>query len=185
LLKKTITYENFDGERITEEFYFNLTQAELVELEVSTGGEGFAAVLQQIVKAKDGKGIIENLKKIILMSYGEKSPDGKRFIKTQEMRDSFASTEAYSELFVELSTNAQFAADFINGVVPKALQEKVRETEKAQLSKDELVQAFKAKAEETVELPADPPVVLGQVEVKEDEYGAFLAWKESQKAAQE
>ena len=138
MLKKTITFEDFNGEKVTEDFYFNLSKAELVEMQLSTKA-GFAEYLQEIIKTEDGKLIIENFKKIILMSYGKKSEDGRQFIKTQELRDAFEQSNAYSELFVELATNTESAAEFINGLMPKGLGEQVQEAVKnSQQASDEV-----------------------------------------------
>jgi hypothetical protein len=123
MLKKTIAYEDFDGNKRNEDFYFNLTKAEVTEMEMSTEG-GLAKMLDKIVKAQDSKRIIETFKELILKAYGEKSPDGKRFVKTQELRDAFAQTEAYSELFMELATNAEASAAFVNGILPAQLANK-------------------------------------------------------------
>jgi hypothetical protein len=117
MLKKLITYTDFDGNERKEEFYFNLTKAEVTEMEMSAEG-GLSKTLQRIIETQDNKRIIETFKDLILRSYGEKSPDGKRFIKNQELRDAFAQTEAYSELFMELAMNAESAAAFVNGIVP-------------------------------------------------------------------
>lgn len=124
MLKKRITYEDFNGEEVTEEFYFNLSKAELVELELSRPG-GMQEHLQKIVESEDGKAIITEFKELILMSYGQRSEDGKRFVKTQAMRDDFASTEAYSQLFFELCTDAEKAAEFVNGIIPTGLADEV------------------------------------------------------------
>ena len=123
MLKKTITYEDFDGNTRTEDFYFNLTKAELLELEVGAGEGGIREKLLAIVAANNGEEIIENFKKIILLAYGEKSADGKRFVKNQEIRESFAATEAYSELFFSLATDANVAAEFMRGIIPAKLLE--------------------------------------------------------------
>lgn len=117
MFKKTITYTDYNGTERTEDFYFNLTKAELMEAELSANG-GLEAMLKKIVNSKDAPKIVEMFKKIILMSYGEKSDDGRRFIKNDEIREAFAQTEAYSELFMELSTDAEKAAAFVNGIVP-------------------------------------------------------------------
>jgi hypothetical protein len=122
VLKKTITYEDFNGETVSEDFFFHLSKAELVELEMSHEG-GLSEALQRIVEAEDAKSIIKEFKNIILGSYGKKSPDGRRFIKNQELRDEFESSEAYSTLFMELVTDADAAAEFVNGVIPKGLAE--------------------------------------------------------------
>lgn len=121
MLKKTMTYTDYDGMERTEDFYFNLTRAECLELEMGTAG-GLEKMIKQIVSEKDTKRIIEMFKEIIMKAYGVKSPDGRRFIKTQEVRDAFAQTEAYSNLFVELATNADAAAEFINGIVPPPIK---------------------------------------------------------------
>lgn len=118
MLKKNIKYVDYDGNDRSEDFYFNLNKAEIVELELGTTG-GLTKTLEKIVQEKDNKRIVEYFKAIILKAYGEKSADGRRFIKSQELRDSFEQTEAYAELFMELSSNAKAAADFISGIVPK------------------------------------------------------------------
>lgn len=117
MLKLTRTYNDYNGVSRTEDFYFNLTQAEITEMELSIDG-GLVEMINRIVAAKDGKQIIGLFKDIILRSYGEKSPDGKRFIKNQELRDAFAQTEAYSDLFMELATDSKAAANFVNGIIP-------------------------------------------------------------------
>lgn len=121
MLKKTITYTDYNGNSRTEDFYFNLTEAEVTEMELSVNG-GLAEMIKRIVAAQDSKQIIEIFKDIIMRAYGEKSPDGKRFIKTQEVKDNFAQTEAYSKLFMELATDDKAAADFINGIVPAKIE---------------------------------------------------------------
>lgn len=118
MLKKTIKYTDFNGTERTEDFYFNLSKAEIMEMEMGTTG-GMTAMLQKIIAEQDSKKIIEIFKDIILKSYGEKSLDGKRFVKSKELTDSFVQTEAYSDLFMELATNADAASNFIKGIVPK------------------------------------------------------------------
>ena len=127
MLKKTITFENFDGEKITEDFYFNLSKAELIELEMSTN-EGLEKTIERIVKTKTYSEMVDIFKSLILKSYGVKSTDGRRFIKSKEMAAEFSQTNAYSELFMELATNDEEATKFINGLMPKEL---VAETQKA------------------------------------------------------
>lgn len=121
MLKKTIVYTDYNGTTRKEDFYFNLTQAEVTELEVSVEG-GLVEQINRIVAAQNGKVIIETFKDIILRAYGEKSPDGRRFIKNQEVRDAFAQTEAYSNLFMELATDAKAASEFVNGIVPPKME---------------------------------------------------------------
>ena len=117
MLKKTITYTDYNGNERTEDFYFNLTKAELSEMELSING-GMTEWIQQIINTHDNAEIVKIFKKIILASYGEKSTDGKRFIKSNELREAFEQTEAYSELFMELLGNEDTAAAFIKGIIP-------------------------------------------------------------------
>ena len=118
MLKKNIKYVDYDGNDRAEDFYFNLNKAEVIELQLGTVG-GLTKTLEKIVQEKDTSRIVEYFKTIILKAYGEKSADGRRFIKSQELRDAFEQTEAYSELFMELASDAKMAAEFINGVLPK------------------------------------------------------------------
>lgn len=117
MLKKTMKYIDYDGNERTEDFYFNLSKAELTEMEMSHDG-GLTRMMKKIVATRDSKKIIEIFKDLILRAYGEKSLDGKRFVKNQELRDSFSQTEAYSDLFMELAFDAEAAAAFVNGIVP-------------------------------------------------------------------
>lgn len=118
MLKRNITYKDFDGNELTEEFYFNLSMSELIKMEVTAGEEGLQAALLKIVAAKDGQSIMDEFERIILASYGVKSPDGKQFIKSPEVRDAFRWSGAYDALFVELCTSEESAAKFVNAVVP-------------------------------------------------------------------
>lgn len=121
MLKKTITYTDYNGSERTESFYFNLNKAELMEMEMTTEG-GLAERIQKIVDAKDTPAIIAIFKDLILKAYGEKSPDGKLFRKEDEegrpLSRKFKQTEAYSILYMELATDADAAAAFVNGIVP-------------------------------------------------------------------
>lgn len=118
MLKKSITYTDYNGNLRTEDFYFNLSKAELVEMEMQTAG-GLQNMLEKIVAEQDNKRITEMFKTLILKAYGEKSPDGKRFVKSPEISAAFEQTEAYVELFMELFTDADKAAKFFTGIVPK------------------------------------------------------------------
>ena len=117
MLKKTMTYIDYDGNQRTEDFYFNLSKAEVAEMEMSTAG-GLDKMINRIIAEQDGKRIIELFKDLVLKAYGKKSDDGKRFIKTKELSEEFSQTEAYSDLFMELATDADAAAAFVNGIVP-------------------------------------------------------------------
>ena len=125
MLKKTITYTDYNGMERTEDFYFNLTKAELMEMEMGTSG-GFAEMVQRIVAAKDAPAIIKIFKEMILKAYGQKSPDGRRFIKNDELREEFSQTEAFSILYMELATDDKAAAKFVNGVMPAEMVQQVQ-----------------------------------------------------------
>lgn len=125
MLKKRIKYTDYDGNEREEDFYFNLSKAELIELELTTEG-GLEQMIQKITDTRDMPKLIELFKRLILMSYGEKSENGKRFIKSKELSDAFAQTEAYSELFMELATDDKAASEFVNGIVPQGLAEDER-----------------------------------------------------------
>lgn len=117
MLKKTFTYIDYNGVERTEDHYFNLSKAELMEMELSTTG-GLAEMINKIVAAQDAPAIVKVFKELVLKAYGQKSADGRRFIKSQELADEFSQTEAYSQLFMELATDADAAAKFVNGIVP-------------------------------------------------------------------
>lgn len=123
MLKKTIKYTDYNGLEREEDFYFNLTKAEIMEMEMGTVG-GMSEMIQKIVSTQDAPAIIKIFKELVLKAYGEKSADGKRFIKSKEIADAFAQTEAYSNLFMELATDSDAAAAFVNGIVPKDMENK-------------------------------------------------------------
>lgn len=125
MLKKTITYTDYNGLERTEDFYFNLTKAEVMEMEMSTAG-GMAEMIQKIVDAKEVAAIIKIFKDLVLRAYGEKSPDGKRFMKSEEIRTAFEQSEPYSILFMELATDADAAAKFVNGIIPADLAQQAQ-----------------------------------------------------------
>lgn len=124
MLKKTITYVDYNDVERTEDFYFNLSKAEVMEMQMSTTG-GLAEMIQRIVAAQDAPAIIKIFKDLVLKAYGQKSPDGKRFIKNETLTAEFAQTEAYSQLFMELATDADAAAAFVNGIVPADIAKQV------------------------------------------------------------
>ena len=130
MLKKTITYTDYNGVERTEDFYFNLTKAEIMEMELGVTG-GFTEMVQRMITAQDYPTLVKTVKDLILKAYGEKSPDGKRFIKSQEIADAFSQTEAYSQLFMELATDDKKGADFVNGIVPAEMAKKALEASKA------------------------------------------------------
>ena len=117
MIKKTITYTDYNGVERTEDFHFNLSRAEIMEMEMSTTG-GLAEMVKRVVDTKDVPTIIKIFKDLILKSYGKKSDDGRRFIKNDQIREEFEQTEAFSILFMELATDAEAAAAFVNGIIP-------------------------------------------------------------------
>lgn len=135
MLKKLIKYVDYDGRERSENFYFYMSKAELMEMELGTVG-GMQNLIQLIIDKQDIPKIMEAFKTIILKAYGEKSADGRRFIKSAELSEAFSQTEAYSNLYMELITNAEAAAAFINGIVPEdvamAAAERRKEAEKAE-----------------------------------------------------
>ena len=120
MLKKTVTYVDYNGVERTEDFYFNLSKAEVTEMELSVEG-GFSKMVEEIVKSNDNVRIIELFKQMVLKAYGEKSADGKRFVKSKEIAEAFSQTEAYSEIFMELALDEKAAAAFVNGIMPANL----------------------------------------------------------------
>lgn len=121
MLKKTITFNDLDGKPITEDFYFNLSKAEIAEMELSQKG-GLGEYLKKIVAAEDGKELVSLFKDLLQKSVGKRSEDGRRFIKNQDIINDFMQTNAYSELFIELATNSDSASKFITGIVPQDLE---------------------------------------------------------------
>lgn len=117
MLKKTISYTDYNGVERTEDFYFHLSKAEITELELSTDG-GYAEMINKIINAKDIPSIAKIFKDLIFRAYGEKSDDGKRFVKSKEISTAFSQTEAYSNLYMELATSADEASKFVNGIIP-------------------------------------------------------------------
>ena len=126
MLKKTITYTDYDGVERTEDFYFNFTEAELMEWQLVTNG-GLTSYVQKIVDAKDQPRLITLFKELLLKAYGVKSDDGRRFIKSEKISEEFSQNPAYSILYMELVTDDKLAADFVNGIIPAKLSEQVAE----------------------------------------------------------
>lgn len=118
-------YEDYDGNVRVEEFYFNLTKAEITDMELTTEG-GMSAMLNRIIAAKDTPKLIAVFKDLILKSYGQKSPDARRFIKNDELTKEFTETPAYSQIYLRLATDDKAAAEFVNNVIPKDLQKEVK-----------------------------------------------------------
>jgi len=155
VLKKTITYDSpFTNDAVTEDHYFHISKADLLEMEMEEHNNeykkdgqtltGMQAKLQRIIDAQDGKAIINELKEIILRAYGKK--EGDRFVKSRAIREEFEASEAFSEMLFELATNAEAASEFINKVVPGNLEQVAAEV-RAQAAREELSNGTAAKSE--------------------------------------
>lgn len=125
MLKKTITFEDYEGNERTEDFYFNLSKAEVVDFLTTSGGYTIDKLIEKLIKTENARDIMQIFKDLIYISYGEKSLDGRRFLKSKEVKDNFIETEAYSVLYMELISDAKKAADFLNGIIPKDLASEV------------------------------------------------------------
>lgn len=138
MIKKTIKYTDYNGIERTEDFWFNLTKAEVMEMELSTAG-GLAESIQRIVNAQDQPAIIKVFKDLVLKAYGEKSADGRRFMKEDDngrpLYKNFEQTEAYSIIFMELATDADKASEFVNGIVPSDLAKQIEQANHLALKK--------------------------------------------------
>lgn len=126
MIKKTIKYTDFNGTAREEDFYFNLTEAELMDLNLSEKG-GLKGYLESIISAQDEPAMVNLFKQIINLSYGIKSVDGRKFMKSPEILAEFTSTQAYSNLYMSLITNGDEAIKFITGVVPEDFQKRITE----------------------------------------------------------
>ena len=124
MVVKKIKYTDFNGVEREEEFMFNLTEAEITEMELTTDG-GLSDSIKKIISAQDTPQIIETFKMLLLKSYGVKSADGRRFIKSDELSKEFTQTNAYSQLFMELANDDKAAVAFINGIIPESMRERV------------------------------------------------------------
>ena len=118
MLKKTITYNGFDGKEYTEDFWFGLTKGDLIEMEVATPG-GMQSYLERIRQTQDIRSVLEMFKNLIMTSYGQKSPDGKRFVRSKALSEEFAQTEAYDNLLMEIFSDENAAAAFVKGILPQ------------------------------------------------------------------
>ena len=132
MLKKTIKYTDYNGNEREEDFMFNLDEAELMEMELATTG-GLSATIEKIVKEQDTAKIIEMFKNIVLKSYGKVSDDGRRFIKNDEVREAFEQNPAFDQIYIELVTNADYAAEFLTAIMPSDFTEALGSDPKKEL----------------------------------------------------
>lgn len=155
MLKRPIKYKDYEGNEVTETFFFNLSESELIEMEVEYE-KGLSGMLEKLIESQNGKDIIAYFKKLVLMSYGLKSEDGKRFIKNDQLREEFVQSAAYNALFMELATDDKAGAIFVKGILPADLAERV---DKAAIDSENLTKAMN-EAAGAATLPAPVPPVL-------------------------
>lgn len=124
MIKKTVTYVDYNGIERTESYYFHYTEAEILDMEMSTEG-GFAERIQRIIDAKDQTALMKEIKKFVLDAFGVKSEDGRRFMKSQDIKQAFVESPAYSEIWLELLSDDKMASDFVNGVVPENMNDRL------------------------------------------------------------
>lgn len=125
MFKREIKYKNFDDEEVTDILWFHLTKTELITMQVDVEG-GLGKFLQKIIDETNEKEVFKMIKDILLLSYGEKSPDGKRFIKSDELRQAFSQSLPYEILMTEFMVDSEAAAKFIEGVLPEDIDEFVK-----------------------------------------------------------
>lgn len=131
MYKITETYEDYDGNKRTEDFYFNFSKAEIIDMQFGIEG-GFAAKVNRIIAAQNVPELIKIFKDLITRSYGQKSDDGRRFIKSEELTKDFIETPAFSQIYMRLATDAKAAEEFVNHVIPKDLADQAAKTENNQ-----------------------------------------------------
>lgn len=124
MLRKSVNYTDFDGNNRTEVLYFNISKPELLDY-LADKGDNFESYVRKLTETSNLKGIMDLFKEIVVISYGEKSEDGRRFIKSEQMSKEFMQTEAYNTLFEELIADPKNAIAFIKGVIPADLSDKL------------------------------------------------------------
>ena len=132
MYKITESYVDYDGNERKEDFYFNFTEAELAKMELSVTG-GLTTIIQRAIDAKDVPSLIKIFEDLISKSYGQKSLDGRRFVKSPEILEEFKQTEAYSQIYMRMATDEKAAAEFVNNVMPKKTLNAATSHEKAKV----------------------------------------------------
>lgn len=183
MIKHPITYTNFDNKVVTEDFYFNLTKAELAKKMLTDEGvdEGLGDRLKQIGESKNPKLILETFESFLFQAYGERDKDG-RFLKSEAISNSFSVSEAYSNLLFQMATDAEFAGKFINSIVPQDMQESVTNTAESIRAKSEAQMQGHNKPKEAPKFEQVYGVVPEETP-EADDLAAFRAWQENQKQA--
>lgn len=170
MLKKTMTYRDYNDETVTEDFYFSLSKAELIEMEMVAGDGGLAPMLAKLIAEDDKAEILKTFKEIILGAVGQRSDDGRRFVKNQQIRDEFEQTPAFSDMLVEFYTKADEAARFVSGIVPSDLKAAVDEA----IDTVELPDGSKDEVKEEVPKTWEDFTRKELVEMPDDEYRKLL-----------
>lgn len=150
MIKKDFTYTNFDGEQVTETWWFHLFKSEMIKMHMYDPSGDLEAMLKRIVADGKPKEIIDTFDSIIKLAVGKRSADGKRFIRNQELIDEFFQTPSYDEFFCQLVTDANFAVEFLRGAFKGTLTDE-------QLDRVEAAGTVKTDIQDTVELPTGPP----------------------------
>lgn len=162
MIQESVTFEDLDGNDVTETFYFHLSKIEMVEREVTADGGSLVDLLEKIVEEKDNAQLFHHFKEFIAKAVGTRAADGRRFIKTQELTDYFIQSDAYSELAIKLMSDENYSAKFISEVVPRSIRENLPEAKKMVLQGVPV---------EIVELPqpprVDPPANVSALGVRE------------------
>lgn len=134
MYRKTLTFENSEGEEITKNLYFRLTQAEIIDMEFNDPNGSVVSMLRKMSNEKDMRVIVPLVKRFMLVSYCERQDDG-TLIKNDRIREAFAASDEYSELFMELITDIDKLAGFINNIVPKSAQKDIDRMKKYDMDK--------------------------------------------------
>jgi hypothetical protein len=158
VIAKTITYKDLDGKDVTEDFHFNLTRAELVEMNFSEFGSLFQT-LNVMIEMEDMGAIISSIKLLLRLSVGKRAEDGKRFIKNQDITDAFMQSNAYSTMLYELMTNAESSIELIKGIMPPEMLQQVEDldlpADMTQMSKEQLLELMRQRETANNEKPAE------------------------------
>lgn len=125
MFKDVITYTDFNGVERTEDVYFHLSVPELIDMEIDHDNDSYADYIEKVIAAKDTKKLIEIFKALLLKAYGQKSEDGRTFKKDVEITKDFEGSPIYADLYMKLASDSDYAAKFINGILPSDLDKQI------------------------------------------------------------
>lgn len=154
MLKREIKFEDFNGNQTSEICYFNLSKPEIIMLEASHE-TGFGNFLQRLLESNNNAQLVQQFREIILMAYGEKSEDGKHFLKSEERKNLFSQSAAYEELFMELASDPDILMEFIKGVFPKDIVVQIDQAQVDEMKAQH--QALTAVPQPNPPAPTSPP----------------------------